>query len=192
MRAIVIVLAACYSVWVYASEPQTDAVKRLLEVGRLVIHTPVGFAPTAAMSNPIMSYEYALQHAQKPVAARYAIRPIPMVGIDYQDPHNAAPQPNHLFPMLFQTLVSQLSAGTYTPSREFSRAEAQRRFHADWAATALLDSNDAFTSNYAQTLLLALHSNDAADAYVMILFNDYETVKPEVHALMESLSFRHD
>ena len=52
-----------------------------------------------------------MQHQTKKLAVRYAIRPIAMVQIGYEDPHNAAPEPNQLFPMLFQTLVSDFSRG---------------------------------------------------------------------------------
>ena len=71
--------------------------QQLLDDASLSLHEPDGFIKKEPEENTVLSYEYALQHQQKKLAVRYAIRPIAMVQIDYEDPHNAAPEPNHLF-----------------------------------------------------------------------------------------------
>ena len=53
-----------------------------------------------------------------------------------------------------------------------------------------MDVNHDFSTEYEQLLLLALHKNNASDAYVIILFDDYEAVKPEIDLLLESLKFK--
>lgn len=163
--------------------------QQLLADGSLLLEQPEGYIKKEPEENPVLSYEYALQHKDKKLAVRYAIRPIDMVQIDYEDPHNAAPEPNHLFPMLFQTLVSDFSRGSNSPSNEYSASDAKSKFNADWAAAAVMDVNPDFSTEYEQLLLLALHKNNASDAYVIILFDEYASVKPEINLLLGTLRF---
>ena len=162
----------------------------LLEDSRLLIQQPAGFIEQSPAVNPVLSYEHALQHGKKKLAVRYAIRPISMVQIDYSDPHNAAPEPNHLFPMLFQSLISHFSRGGSSPSNEYSAADAKAKFNADWAAIAAVDITPEFSPEYDQALILALHKDYAADAYIIILYDDYQTVKAEIHRALNSLKFK--
>lgn len=164
--------------------------QQLLDDAGLSLHEPDGFINKEPEENTVLSYEYALQHQQKRLAVRYAIRPIAMVQIDYEDPHNAAPEPNHLFPMLFQTLVSDFSRGGNSPTNEYSTSDAKSKFNADWAAVGVMDVNRDFSTEYEQLLLLALHKNNASDAYVIILFDDYASVKPEIDSVLGSLKFK--
>jgi len=162
----------------------------LLDDGGLVLETPADFDVLTPEANDVLSYEYAMKHQQKNLAVRYAIRPIDMVEIDYEDPHNAAPEPNHLFPMLFQSLISDFSRGGSSPSNEYSASDARAKFNADWAGVAVMDVSRDFTDEYDQVLLLALHKNNASDAYVIVLFDDYAAVKPEINAVLGSLKFK--
>ena len=163
---------------------------QLLYDGGLVLEQPDGFEVQTPEVNDVLSYEHALKHGQKKLAVRYAIRPIKMVEIDYEDPHNAAPEPNHLFPMLFQSLISAFSRGGSSPSNEYSTSDAKTKFNADWAGVAVMDVTRDFSDEYDQVLLLALHKNNASDAYVIVLFDDYAAVKPEINAALDSLKFK--
>ncbi len=64
------------------------------------------------------------------------------------------------------------------------------KFNADWAAVAVMDVIDDFSDQYDQVLLLAMHKNNASDAYVMVLFDEYQAVKPELNAVLASLKFK--
>lgn len=164
--------------------------EQLLDDAGLIHQQPAGFEIQAPEANEVLSYEHALKHRQKKLAVRYAIRPINMVEIDYEDPHNAAPEPNHLFPMLFQSLISDFSRGGNSPSNEYSASDARAKFNADWAAVAVMDVSRDFSEDYDQVLLLALHKNNASDAYVIVLFDDYAAVKPEINTAIASLRFK--
>jgi hypothetical protein len=129
---------------VHAKEaPYTFA--QLLEDGGLTFEKPPNFEIQAPEFNDVLSYEYAIEHNDKKLAVRYAIRPINMVEIDYEDPHNAAPEPNHLFPMLFQSLISEFSRGGSSPSNEYSPDDARSKFNADWAGVAVMGVTRDFT-----------------------------------------------
>ena len=53
-----------------------------------------------------------------------------------------------------------------------------------------MDVKHDFSTEDEQLLLLALHKNKASDAYVIILFDDYAAVKPEIDSLLGSLKFK--
>lgn len=91
--------------------------------------------------------------------------------------------------MMFNALIGQLSRSGNSPHREFQSQEALERFNADWAAMSLLDIEPAFSSGYDQAFLLAIHKNNLSDAYLIILFNDYESVTEELDQIMGSLKF---
>lgn len=165
---------------------------QLLQDGGLMMQQPPpGYQVQPTAETAVFAYEYALRHPHKKLEIRYAVRPINRVEIDYQDPHGSAPDPNHLFPMLFQTLIADLSDGGRSPSRELTPADAKRSYNADWAAMAVMDISPDFAPGYRQMLLVAIHKNFAADAYMMLLFDDYQAVKPEIDELVsKGLKFR--
>lgn len=53
-----------------------------------------------------------------------------------------------------------------------------------------MDVKREFSTQYEQLLLLALHKNNAADAYIIVLFDDYASVKAEIEAVLQSLRFK--
>jgi len=148
---------------------------------------PEGFEQTPVLTNPLWPYEHSVH---KPgVEIRYAIRPIERMEIAYDDPHSNAPDPDHIFPMMFQTLIGLLSNGKHSPSREYPPEQASSKFNADWAAAALFDLDKRFSDRYKLALMIAMHKNQMADAYTIYLFDDYETAKPVINATMSSMKF---
>lgn len=162
----------------------------LLDESALDFSNPASFNEVKPQLNQVLSYERAHQLSGGNLEIRYAIRPISRVQIDYEDPHNAAPDPNHLFPLLFQTLVSNLAANRNSPTQEYSLEQAQEQFNADWAAAATFDVVDDFSLQYQQALMIALHKNHKADAYIIFLFDDYPSVKSEIKQNMGNLRFK--
>ena len=127
---------------------QVEPFQILLDEGKLVFTAPQGFQTLPPAANPLLPYEHAMRSEDGKLEVRYAIRPLSRVKIDYSDPHNSAPEPNHLFNMLFASLTEQLASGGDTPRREYTAQQAKELFNADWAAAALLDET---TGNCPQT-----------------------------------------
>lgn len=162
----------------------------LLDESALDFSNPASLKEVKPQLNQVLSYERAHQLSGGNLEIRYAIRPISRVQIDYEDPHNAAPDPNHLFPLLFQTLVADLAANRNSPTQEYSLEQAQAQFNADWAAAATFDVVDDFSLQYQQALMIAMHKNHKADAYIIFLFDDYPSVKSEIKQNMGNLRFK--
>lgn len=151
---------------------------------------PAGFKDNKPQPNPVLHYERALRHDLGGLEIRYIIRPLGRLSIDYNDPHNAAPEPNHLFPLLFESLTTALSSSGNTPNNEYPQSQARGLFNADWAAASVFDVNPDFSSTYSQALMIAIHKDNQADAYSVFLYNEYSQVKEILQAALASLMFK--
>ena len=183
---IVLTLALTTGVGAALAEVSFDA---LLAEARLRLEAPAGFVPVPVKGNPVLLYEQALRSPDERLEVRYAIRPLARLQIDYEDPHGAAPDPNHVFPLMFESVAMRLSGGGHTPTREYPAEQAQRLFNADWAAAGVFDLRGRFETDFTQGLLVALHRNRVADAYVVFLFDDYAQAKPSIDSALTSLAF---
>ncbi|MCP5367068.1 MAG: hypothetical protein H6906_06100 [Hyphomicrobiales bacterium] len=139
---------------------------------------------------PAFPFDRALAAPDGGLTVAYAVRPIARMEIDYNDPHSSAPNPNHIFPLVYGSLVGLLSAGGHSPSREFPAQEARARFNADWASATAFDLDPAVSPDHRYGFLLALHKNARADVYVLFLFSDPAKAKGRIDALLTSLKFR--
>jgi hypothetical protein len=96
-----------------------------------------------------------------------------------------------MFNMLFHTLVGNLTQrGSRSPTREYSANQSKEFFNADWAALGIFDVVDAYSAEFDQAMLLALHKNAMADAYAVFLFNDYTQVKQSIQQSLTALKFK--
>lgn len=176
------------SVSSYAKENQDFF--NLLDIAGLNYVPAPNLISVEARDNPIISYEMALTDKNNKFEVRYVVRPISMLDIEYKDAHSSAPTPNHIFPLLFQTLTNNLSDLSNSSSKEYSPTDAKKFFNADWAAVSLLNVNKEFSNEFEQLLLIAIHKDDAADAFILILFNDYNEILSSIDEVMNSLKFK--
>jgi hypothetical protein len=186
----VVALLVALSPWARAiDDSRQEAFEQLLLESSLQIAAPADFSGTPVLSNPVLPYEHALRHESGALEMRFIIRPLSRITIDYSDPHNAAPEPEHLFPLLFESLANRLSSGGDSPTSTFPEAIAESSFNANWAAAAVLSINPQFASGYRNGLLIAMHRNHVADAYTLFLYNDHELAKPLINDLLSVMSF---
>ncbi len=185
-----VLLVLCLLPPVHAGNSQEPVgLRDLMQEAGLTYLLPADYLPIQIDSYPQFPHELAIEHRDKLIQVRYSIRPLSRIEIDYEDPHNAAPEPNHIFTMIFTSLIGHLSIGGNTPHREYSTAEAQEKFNADWAALSLFDVDPEYSRDYRHAFLLAIHKNNLSDAYLVILFNDLQTIKPMLDEAMTSLTF---
>ncbi len=190
--AIPLVVALVVTQAVVASSNTMDDTARftaLLNEAELLFEPPAGFVDMPAQSTPVFDYERAVRSPEGDLEIRVAVRPLKRLRIEYDDPHGSVPDPNHIFPLVFESLASRLAGGRHAPSNAYPPDQAQEKFNADWAAAAVFDITEDFASNHSQGLLLALHRNKVSDAYVIFLFDDYAAVKERLNAAMRTLVF---
>ncbi|MFV2061526.1 MAG: hypothetical protein ACC653_12645 [Gammaproteobacteria bacterium] len=162
---------------------------KLLQEGGLELKKPASFTQRVVHYDTTFPYEYVLRHNNDLMEIRYSIRPIDRVKIEYQDPHNSAPQPNYLFNMMFESIITQLASTGFNPRREYPVEQSSSRFNAGWAAAAVVDVSTQYSTMFRHALLLALHKDDLADAYVVFLYNDYQKIKQLLDKELSTLRF---
>lgn len=165
----------------------------LLEESDLQIEQVAGFEATNEVNSNDMPYEHAIRHSSGALEIRFIVRPLNRIEIEYNDPHNAAPEPNHLFPLLFESLTNQLTIrGGDAPSTTLTEAEAAKNFNADWAAVSVFEIDPQYSADYRSAILVAMHRNDRADAYTLLLYNNHEFAKPLIDASLSIMTFNPD
>lgn len=190
MRPILFLLLCLIPYWTGAGDAApADAFGALLDEGQLVFTRPSGFVDLPPGRNPILDYEHALRSADGSLEIRLAVRPLGRLEIDYDDPHGAIPNPEHVFPLVFESLATRLSGGRHAPSNPYPPDQARAKFNADWAAAAVFDTVRDFVTDHKQGLLVAIHRNKVSDAYLVFLFDDYPAVKEQLNAAMSTLVF---
>lgn len=163
--------------------------KKLITEAGIVYRAPKGFKILAPRADALLPYEHAVRHRSGLLEIRYAIRPLARMVTEYNDPHSAAPEPEHLFPLMFDSITNVLSGGRHSLRREYSSDEARERFNADWAAASVFDVEPEFAGPYREALLLALHKNGKADAYAVFLYKDPAAAKAMINTALTALSF---
>lgn len=182
-------MAACALSAPIAADSSRPGFEKLLQEAGLTFMQPESFASIEVTGNALFPFEHAIRRDDNVLQVNYSIRPLSRISIDYEDPHNSAPEPNHIFTMMFTALIGQLSSGGATPHREYSANDAKEKFNADWAALSVFDVEPAYSNEYQQAFLVALHKNNLSDAYLVILFNDYNEIKPHLDSVFSSLRF---
>ena len=191
MRHLLLILVALFSPWPAADQPVAGIAdfESLLSEGELQFNPPEGYLDMPAGRTSVLDWERALRSPDGTLEIRMAVRPLKRLRIDYDDPHGATPNPNHVFPLVFESLATRLSGGRHAPSNAYPPDRAREKFNADWAAAAVFDTVGDFNTAHKQGLLLAIHRNKVSDAYVVFLFDDYAAVKESLKAAMKTLVF---
>jgi hypothetical protein len=187
--ALVLVLSLSSQTAAAIDKTTREAFDQLLLESGLRIETRQSYTDIPIHANPVLPYEHAMKHESGALELRFIVRPLNRIAIEYNDPHNAAPEPNHLFPLLFESITNRLSVGSDTSSSTFSEAEAQKSFNANWAAAAAFDVRPEFAAGYQNGLLIGMHRNELADAYTLFLYNDHERAKPLINEALSIMSF---
>lgn len=161
----------------------------LLHEGGLEWSPPDDFSELQPQQSRLLPHEKRLRSADGLLEIRYAIRPLGRIEIAYDDPHSSAPAANDLFEMLFRSISEAMAADSRPLSRAYLPADAKKEFNAGWASVAVFDVDADTSTEFSQAMLVAIHQNDKADAYTLILTNDLQQHKERIKRLRISLKF---
>ena len=164
--------------------------QQLLTEGGLEFQAPEGFKSLPVEPAYVMPYEARYVSEDGQIEIQYAIRPLGRIEIDYDDPHNAAPLPNDLFNMLFRTLTETMARNHDVISRSYTPEDARKEYRAGWASVGVFDLSPDISKRFQQAMLIAIHQNDKADAYILILTHDLSTEKERIKKLRTTLKFK--
>jgi len=176
----------CAMSWPASAAPDFSA---LLREAGAQFTPPAGFDDAEVPGIEGFRFDKSYRDPKGGLLVAYAVRPLARMKIDYNDPHSSAPNPNHIFPLVFGALGGQLSAGGHAPVREFPAEAARKRFNADWASATIFDLEPRLSPDFRYGFLLAMHKNNKGDIYSLFLYSDPAMAKARIDALLASLSF---
>jgi len=171
------------------SENNIEKFNNLLIESGLSYQEIDGFKDVDIEPEYVMPYEKRIRTKDESLEVRYAIRPLKRIEIVYDDPHSSAPHPNDLFEMLFRTLTETLAGGSHVISRAYPPDQAKKLFNAGWASAGAFDISPDISKQYKQAMMITIHHNDKADAYILILTDDLGLQKQTISKLKGSLKF---
>ena len=163
--------------------------QRILDEAGMVYERPEGYEEVMPEPNPVLNYLYRVRNPETGVEIRYLVVPIRRIAVDYDDPHASAPDPDHIFSLLFPSLLTQLAADGRYREKEYPSLEARKLFNAEWAAAGTFTPNPKFAP-YAHGFMVAMHRIGRADAFEIFLANDLEALKAAVLNHQGALRFR--
>jgi len=178
------------------AQSQQDAPKKpltfadLLEEAGMEYTLPAGFKEAPVVYNEVLPYQYRVVSDDGTVEIRYTIFPLDRVEIDYDDPHSSAPEPDHLFTLLFPGILTEISGWGHYKSKDYPPDEALRLFNADWAAVAVMEVIPEYSPDFRQALVVAMHRNGHADAYQIFLGNDRKHLGEVAIRVQSALRFK--
>ncbi len=162
---------------------------KVLEEAGMTYARPPGFEEAAPVANDVLVYHYRVKNPKTGVEIRYLVIPIDRIKVDYDDPHASAPEPDHLFSLLFPSILTQVAVDGRYREKEYPGLEALRLFGADWAAAGVLTPNPNFAP-FAHCMVVAMHKNGRADAFEFFLADDLTALKKAVLAHQSALRYR--
>jgi hypothetical protein len=170
--------------------------KDQLAIAGMMIDMPKGFVETKIISNQQMNYEYAIKHPEKNFEVRYAIRPLGELIKSYNEneknkkPGDININPNQFFASSFQATCLNISGGQMPRVNQFPKQAVKSEFNADWGATTFMKVGKEFGQQYQFCMLVAIHKDNLADAYIFYLSDKQETISELVEPVFHSLKFK--
>jgi hypothetical protein len=168
----------------------------LLTRANMQFDATTNFNETKIIENRQMNYEYATKHTSKKFEIRYSIRPLDLQLKDFAEKEKNKKKgdininPNNLYNSFFQATILNISGGQLPEFNEFDKDAVKNKFNADWGATTFVTLGKDFGQEYKYCMVLALHKDNFADAYVFYLSNVKEGFDELMNPAFHSLKFK--
>jgi hypothetical protein len=153
----------------------------VLEKSGLTFIKPAGFVETDVIENEDMNYQYAIKHAEKRFEVRYSILPLgELINKDGQrnEWFNTSYKTRFLCVLMNIRKGGPLASIELPNYVESEKQAVKRLYNADWSAMAQMEVGKSFGQDYKYCVVIAIHKDDAADAYIFILMDDMEYFGP--------------
>lgn len=168
------------------SKPTTMSLPMLLIETGMDLEMPHDFAGGLTHSSHGLLYDRAIISENGKVELRVAVRPIARMNIDYDDPHGAIPHPNGLSELLMDAYLDRVAVSRKV-RHELATTTACEEYGADKVWIQRFVARGSFSPRRPNGILLTLHRDDRADAFMSVLWSSDEDavalIKQSVHAL---------
>lgn len=198
MKKLKLLLAAPLLLFVcsFSSDNLPKDVSVLLAEAQMTLDIPDGYTPVKPVENRQMNYEYAIINKDRTFEVRYAIRPLDRMIADYNEREKNKKagdiniHPNKLYTALTEATILNTSGGNMREPAVFDSAAVKSEFNADWGATTMYEVGEEFGQKYKYCMIVALHKDNAADAYYFYLAYDKNVITQNMDAAFHSLKFK--
>jgi hypothetical protein len=167
-----------------ATDSTTQKFLTLLDETGMMFKQPEGIIPIPIVKNMQMHYEFAVKYPDKPLEIRYAVDPLKQRVDEYNEwkknpkPGETRIDPNNMAKSMAYVVSLNVGGGSMDASigfNPFPPDAVKKEFGADWGGTSIIPvKNTSFGTNYKWCLMIALHKNNVADAYVFYLIDTRE------------------
>lgn len=163
----------------------------LMDRAKMTFDKPDSLLEADIADNHQMHYEYALDYPGKHFEVRYAVRPLDSMLARYsrdtgqKKPGSFSIDPNKLYNASLQATLFNVFGGRL-PVKAFNPEAVKNEFNADWGAVASGRPTGAFGAGYQSCVVVAIHKDNAADAYYFYLA-DSTVTRPEFGRMMKQL-----
>jgi hypothetical protein len=159
--------------------------KKALSEARMTFNAPPGTIEVPLVENRQMHYEYAVKYQQFPVEIRYSISPMGerMKQVlarkeNGKTPEELIKKENENSKVYAYAVALNVGGGvmdTTIRSNYFPPGSVKLEFGADWGTTTLVNiKNNTFGTEYKICMMVTLHRDDLADAYIFYLSDTRE------------------
>ena len=175
-------------------EPVPVFEEKLLQA-KMRFEMPKGFQETAIIPNKQMNYEYAIKHNEKNFEVRFALRPLDGLLKSYDEkesnkkPGDINISPNKFYTGALLATAMNISGGKMPKISPFPKEAVKTEFNADWGAITMVEVGKEFGQEYKTCMIVAIHKDNAADAYYFYLANDRQTLEELMQPVFHCLKF---
>lgn len=162
--------------------------EELLLAADMEFSVPEGFERLPGGDAITLPYEAALRHADSGLEVRLSIRPLSSVRVEYEDAHSSTPEAEHLYPLMFQSICDGISRTGTGPGGDLD-ATGLEPYRADWGGLRRMQPHAEYAPQE-HLMLLALHGNGRADAYLVFLYDDPDAAREPLKEALRCLRFR--
>lgn len=181
----------------FTTEKTTSGFQETLQKTKMSFSMPKDFKETTIIPNNHMNYEYAIKHIEKNFEVRFAIRPLgDRMTAFYEKEKNKKTgevnlSPNKSYQASFLAITMNVSGimDKLPRTSTFPPEAIKAEFNADWGAMTMVEPRKEFGQDYKYCMIIAIHKDDAADAYYFYLADDQQTLKEQMQAVFHSLKF---
>lgn len=156
---------------------------------------PKDMIEAECIKNKQMNYEYAIKSVGKNFEARYAIRPLDSLIINYEKEGKKGIHPNKYGDMSFRATLMNIAiggpnSGMMPEVYYFDSLDVKKEYNADWGATSMIMTGPEFGgTKYKYCVALVLHKDNLGDAYVFFLSDNQEDMMKDMESSYYALKF---
>ncbi|MGY4386299.1 hypothetical protein ACVWYN_003350 [Pedobacter sp. UYP24] len=176
-----------------ASKAQTapalpESFQNALNLAGMTFTMPKDAIVIPIVKNMQMHYEYAVTFKDKPLEVRYAVSPMgysvaeAITGGKGVTKHLSKADDNDMMAkVIAMTIAMNVAGGGTNPnigSQPFPPDAVKKEFGTDWGSTTIIElKNNSFGTEYKICLMITIHKNDLASAYVFYLTDTKENLQ---------------